>query len=136
MLLTKINKTYHVPTANYQYTLRLSLNENGVIDECLPYRNLQEQLDIEYHYDSNMIDYIAEARQRGERWLHLVYEDDIEQSPKVAYEKVCAFLGVEVFEVEYRLQRLNPKPLSQIIENFDEVREHLSGTRYEEMLEG
>lgn len=136
MLLTEINKTYHVPTADYQSTLRLSPNEHGVIDERLPYRNLQEQLDIEYHYDSNMIDYIAEARQRGERWLHLVYEDDIEQSPKVAYEKVCEFLGVKAIEVEYRLQRLNPQPLSEIIENFDEVREYLSGTRYEAMLEG
>ena len=100
-----------------------------------PYRNFLEQLDIEHRWNQDMRRYIDEARQRGERWLHLVYEDDIEQSPKVAYEKVCEFLGVEAVEVECLYQRINTAPLSEIIENYDEVREYLRGTRYEAMLE-
>ena len=93
------------------------------------------QLDYIHQYNTNMLNHIDEGRQRGERWLHLVYEDHIEQSPRVAYEKVCEFLGVEAVEVECRLQNLETHPLSEIIENFDEVREHLSGTRYEAMLQ-
>ena len=137
--LGKINTFWHkrkgeALPADYRSLLHVDFADGGKMSgrtDC----NMLTRLDAEQAYNQSMRDYIAEARQRGERWLHLVYEDDIEQSPKVAYEKVCEFLGVEAVEVECLYQRINTAPLSEIIENYDEVREYLRGTRYEAMLE-
>lgn len=71
----------------------------------------------------------------GRNMLRLTYEDDIEQDPLVAYDKVCAFLGVKAPQVKVRLGRTNPFPMRQMIQNFDEVADVLRGTRHEWMLE-
>jgi hypothetical protein len=76
------------------------------------------------------------ARLGEDRHLHLVYEDDIEADPRVAYEKLCRFLGLEPRPVEVPLRRTTPFPLAEVIENWEEVRAHLTGTPHEWMLEG
>ena len=138
--LAKINTFWHrrkdeAPRADYRSTLRVDFADGGRISGR-PHHSMLARLDAEQAHNQSMRDYLNEARQRGERWLHLVYEDDIEQTPRAAYEKVCEFLDMKATRTKCNVLRLNPKPLSQIIENFDEVREHLSGTRYEAMLEG
>lgn len=72
---------------------------------------------------------------RGQRLLELVYEDDIERDPMAAYRKVCAFLGIEPVAVQVRLQKLNPHPIRELVENFDEVAAVLKGTPYAWMLD-
>lgn len=71
----------------------------------------------------------------GERVLSLVYEDDIEKDPSVAYRRVIAFLGLEPTPVQVNLRRTNPFPLSEIIENVDDVKAALLGTPFEWMLQ-
>lgn len=67
--------------------------------------------------------------------LRLRYEDDIEREPKHAYRRICEFLDLETTPASVKLSRVNPFPLSDIIENFADVRSSLSGTRYEWMLD-
>lgn len=68
-------------------------------------------------------------------YLDLVYEDDVEHDPCVGYRRLCAHLGLEPVEVSERTQRATPYPMSQIVENFEEVRAKLGSTRFEWMLE-
>ena len=72
---------------------------------------------------------------RGKPLLELVYEDDIERDPSVAYRKVCAFLGIEAAPVQVRLQKLNPQPIRELVANFDELAAALRGTRHAWMLD-
>jgi len=67
--------------------------------------------------------------------VFLNYEDDILHSPSVAYEKVCDFLDIEVLSPPIELQRTNPFPLVDLIENFGEVTAELQNTEYGWMLE-
>ena len=67
--------------------------------------------------------------------LKLTYEDDIEADPIVAYHKICQFLNVQPQNVAPNLVRINARPLSELIQNYREVFDTLSGTPYEWMLE-
>lgn len=67
--------------------------------------------------------------------LYLTYEEDIQQNPIVAYEKVCAFLGLKAYPVQVGLARTNPFPLCDIIENFGDLQRMLQHTPYAWMLE-
>lgn len=79
---------------------------------------------------------IADARRllTGREVLDLAYEDDIADDPHRAYRRICDFLGVTPEPVEVRYGRTTPFPLSDVIENFDEVEAALSGTEFECML--
>lgn len=68
--------------------------------------------------------------------LHLCYEDSIQNDPLVAYRQACDFLGVAPEVPRIALGRTTAFPLSQIIENFDELRERLRGTEFEWMTCG
>ncbi len=72
----------------------------------------------------------------GRGQLALTYERDVAVDPRVAARKICGFLGVPEGPMEVRYAKSNPFPLPEVIENFDEVRECLRGTRFEWMLEG
>lgn len=67
--------------------------------------------------------------------LSLTYEDDLQSDPRVAYHRVCEFIGIEPQSVSPRLGRTNPYPLSEVIENYDDVVRALVDTPYEWMLE-
>lgn len=67
--------------------------------------------------------------------LSLVYEDDIALEPRRAYRQCCDFLGLTPEPVDVRLRRMNPFPLQDMIENIDDVREHLRDTPFAQMAE-
>ena len=67
-------------------------------------------------------------------WLELVYEDQIEHDPRVAYRDVCAFLGLPDVEVDLHHRKMNPGRLTDLIANFEEVRDCLLPTRFSWML--
>lgn len=75
----------------------------------------------------------AEAAAAEFEHLHLCYEDSIQNDPLVAYREVCGFLGVPPEFPKIALGKTTAFPLSQIIENFDELRERLRGTEFEWM---
>jgi LPS sulfotransferase NodH len=65
--------------------------------------------------------------------LNLIYEDDIQDNPISAYNKICDFLKIEPVPVEIRRKKTNPFKMSEVIKNFDEVKETLRNTKYEWM---
>jgi hypothetical protein len=67
--------------------------------------------------------------------LQLVYEDDIEDDPQVAYQKVCDFVGLKPYPVVVDLSKTNPFPLRDILINYEDVRRTLQGTPFEWMIE-
>ena len=67
-------------------------------------------------------------------WLELVYEDQIEHDPHMAYRDVCNFLDLPVVDVYLRHRKISPGRLTNLIANFDEVWDYLSPTRFAWML--
>ena len=67
-------------------------------------------------------------------WLELVYEDQIEHDPRMAYRDVCNFLGLPAVDVDLRYRKISPGRLADLIGNLDEVRDCLSPTRFAWML--
>ena len=66
--------------------------------------------------------------------LQLTYEEHISIDPTVGYRAVCDFLGLQAPPVVMRLRKTNPFPLQDIVQNWDEVVDALSGTEYAWML--
>ena len=66
--------------------------------------------------------------------LQLVYEEDIEKDPNIAYGKVCDLLGLDKEPVPTAINRTNPFNLKDIILNFRELENHLHSTEFEWML--
>jgi len=84
-------------------------------------------------YDSTFVN--LRPQLHGKSVLELNYEDHILESPRVAYQMVCEFVGIEANAPSIELTRATPWPLNQIIENFDEVAAALRGTSYEWMTD-
>lgn len=80
--------------------------------------------------------YHAELRRMLPGHLYLTYEDDIEADPHVAYAKVMRHCGLEPRDVRTDMQKTTARPLGDVIENFAEVADRLTGTRHEWMLDG
>jgi hypothetical protein len=76
-----------------------------------------------------------EALLEGRRLLRLAYEEDIQADPQQAYHRSCEFLGIRPADASVRLARINPFPLREMIENFEEVKAALLRTPYEWMLD-
>jgi hypothetical protein len=69
----------------------------------------------------------------GNDTLCLTYEEDIAEDPSRGYRRACEFLGVEPEPVEIKYGRTTPFPLSDVIENLDDVRAALARTKFEWM---
>jgi len=67
--------------------------------------------------------------------LSLIYEDDILEDPRVAYRKVCEFIGVEDESPKIKLYRTNPFSYEDTVINFGEVKSTLLNTKYSWMLD-
>ena len=66
-------------------------------------------------YDAQM--QILETKLQGRKLLRLTYEDDIQDDPRSAYARVCAFLGLTPAETSINLSRTNPFPVREMIES-------------------
>ncbi len=77
------------------------------------------------------LDHLIEDREV----LRLSYEDDIAEDPRIAYQRCCAFLGIEPTPVEVAYGRTNPFPMKEIVINWDDVVRALSDTPFGWMTE-
>ena len=66
--------------------------------------------------------------------LYLTYEDDILENPRIAYKKVCTFLGVAIENPKIIFKRTNVFSCNEMLENFAEIKTILINTPYEWML--
>ncbi|MCP4100977.1 MAG: sulfotransferase [Lentisphaerae bacterium] len=89
----------------------------------LPTKNLVDELRLRQQQ-------IGEMRERlsSLNCLEVSYEE-ITQNPDVEAAKIFSFLRLPVTKVSTNLKRSNPHALDKILENYSEVREHL--TRFE-----
>ena len=78
----------------------------------------------------NKIDKLLENKNS----IKLTYEDDILNDPHIAYNKIINFIGLDNFTPKITLKKQNPYSLKEILENYDEVKDALTGTKYEWML--
>lgn len=81
---------------------------------------------------------VERARRRFRRlrlpYLEVGYEDLV-RDQEAGFASIFAFLGVPAAaELSSSLQKLNPTSHEQVIENYDEVRTLLAGTRFEQQL--
>ncbi|MEM9941216.1 MAG: hypothetical protein AAF939_06465 [Planctomycetota bacterium] len=62
--------------------------------------------------------------------LWIEYESDLENEPMVGFKKVIGFLGLSNFSPDVSLQKLESRPIEQVISNFEEVTSALQHSRY------
>lgn len=116
--------------------------------DSVPVKSKKEPLTINfedvYGYGRSLmenLDYFSDLNEKvipmlgGFDVLRLTYEDDILPSPIIGYDRCCQFLNLpEYEEVSIQFKKLNPYPVKEMIENFDEVENYLAGSRYQQML--
>jgi LPS sulfotransferase NodH len=66
---------------------------------------------------------------RDHRVLNLAYED-VAQCPDDYVQQVQEFLGVDVRDLKITTVRQEVRPLSEVIENYDELRQYFYGTEW------
>lgn len=66
--------------------------------------------------------------------LALTYESDVTVDPRVAYQRICDYAGLEPREVAVNYYRTNPFPLQEMITNYAEMEAQLRSTRFAWML--
>lgn len=82
--------------------------------------------------DQNMM---RETLQRDcEDFLELVYEEDIQNDPNVAVEKLANYVGFDFQRREPELRKVVQQPKESFISNYEVVTQTLEGTPYEWML--
>ena len=88
-------------------------------------RELVEQIDeyeAFFHESSQLL--------RGHQVLHLDYDADISSNPQQAYHSVCKFLRVGDHPTTVDLKKTTNFPLTELIENYDDVAQALENTAY------
>ncbi|MFZ1320197.1 MAG: FkbM family methyltransferase [Ignavibacteria bacterium] len=86
-----------------------------------------EEMDKEYH---ELQDILVDKNH-----LDLIYEEDIQADPLIGYKKICDFINVEYYSPNIVLKRTNPYKISEMIENFDEIKEYLGNSKYDWMVD-
>jgi hypothetical protein len=103
-------------------SVRLDIDHVSIQGKTCPMINLFEYMDKQYE--------ILRRSLAEEDVLALTYEDDISGDPRVAYTKVCRWLGLEAVPVGIPLKKINTDELNEVVENWSEVVAALAGTRY------
>ena len=95
-------------------------------------RSLLEWLEVYEEGHVRMQEALSDAEVPS---LELVYEEDLEDSPLQAYQRVCQFLELEPGAPELRYRKINRGKLSDLIANFDAIESCLATTRFAWMLD-
>lgn len=67
--------------------------------------------------------------------LYLTYEDDIAKNPNVAYSKLISHIGLKPRKTKTKLKRTNARPAREMVTNWDEITDALTGTPHVWMIE-
>lgn len=122
--------TYHLRTKSNAKppVVRLDVNEVGIDRQHIALIDHLEQYDRD-------LDLLEKAISDKDT-LFLTYEEDVEENPAQSVEKITAFLGVPPYPTTIGQRKINARPISDSISNYQEVESVLRGTRYEWMLVG
>jgi hypothetical protein len=126
--VARASRSWHVRTERREAVrVRLDVDAFRVGAAHRPLLELFRHLDERHETLAGML--------APERRLLLSYEDDIQEDPRRAYERVRGFVGAGEAPVTVQLKRANPFALDSVVENADEVRRTLEGTPYAWMLD-
>lgn len=83
-----------------------------------------------FHFYEQIKSYYARAL--GHRWLMeravVVSYEELARDPQGVFdERICPLLGVPATEVRTKMRKQNRRPLEDLIENYDEVKDLLAG---------
>jgi len=120
---------YHVPARTSVGVHKLHIDPQAIVLLDKPGKLVNTM-----RYVTQQCDF-ARRLLMGRDVLDLTYEGDVAEDPRRAYRRICDFLGVNDEPVEIRYGRTTPQKLTEIIENFDEVKAALAGTEFEWMAE-
>lgn len=122
-------RRWHVPAGSIVPLTKVYLN----IDSVRADDTEKPLLEVLREYETDMHD--IERLLADRNMLKLNYEDDIETDPQQGYRKMCDFLGFPHVPAVIQLGRTTAFPLSEILENYDEVANTLLGTEFEWMID-
>ncbi|MBV6633222.1 MAG: hypothetical protein KI792_09350 [Alphaproteobacteria bacterium] len=126
------NQVYHVLKGQQPPDDKVLIDLDNFTDfDTMSSGTLKHTVTGAVEYNRGLIEFLEE-KQPG--FLHLTYEDDVEQDPNIAYEKILNFLGLEQVPAKIQLQKTG-KSLAEDIGNYDEVRAHLETTEHAWMLD-
>lgn len=129
--IAKKRGAYQKRTADEQVVPKVTIDPNAVwLGRAYPLAELIDLIEAEY------AELRATLARQGVASLDLVYEDDVEADPAVAYRRVCGFYNIAETPAAPAFFRINGAPLSEVVENFTVVSAALAGTRHEWMLAG
>ncbi len=91
----------------------------------------------------NILKILADRAEKLEEYKRILAEqsiveityEELSSNPANEVRRISSILGIDDFMPSTRLVRSNPFALSEIIENFDELRAVLLGTQFEYVLE-
>lgn len=132
-LISKISGVWHTATPD-RNPFQLIIDINNCVDFEIGFTGgtLLSALDCYY---KKFIPSVIEAIKLMPN-LILNYEDHVERNPKVAFEQIQSFLGLDSSCAFYNCNYLkqNDFPLSSIILNYDDLVLYLSDTEYSILL--
>jgi hypothetical protein len=128
--IARETKRWHIHDHENATTKKINLNTNKVYLEYKEIPLLQAL--------KTMNDYYSDLRKALDstksKCLDLIYDDDIKNDPLIAYHKTMTYLNLKPAKPKVRFNRTNPFPIQDMVSNYDELANHLSGTPYEWML--
>jgi len=128
-LAARASGVWHVRSGREAPATRVRLDPSAVFVN----REDRPLLDLLAEFERDMAQ--LERTLDGRPLLSLSYEDDVQANPSRAYERICAFAGLRSEQPQARFRRTSPRPLRDLIQNFDDVAAALHGTSFEWMVE-
>lgn len=108
-------------------TVRMDVNNIVVKQETQSLLGWLNQIDEAYDQLGELL--------HGLNVLQLEFEGDVEPGPRLGFDKICRFLDIPLnLSASVRLKRMNPHPICEIVENWQDVESHLRGSPFEWML--
>lgn len=123
-----LNKWHNIKEKqNKLIKLKVNLNRVEIDFDSKPLIKYLEDYDKQFNELNQLLD-------NKKNLLKLYYEDDIQIDPKLAYIKICTFLGVSPMKLDVPLKRTNPYQIESMVINFSELEVYLKNSPYEWML--
>lgn len=121
---SKNRGSWHAQAGDKVQKKTFSLDTDAITTGRAPGRPLASYLEEVDAAHAQVRDLLA-----GERLLEIEYERDIDAAgAQTAYERVCAFLGIAPGSAQIRNRKMNPYPLTDVLENFEAVEAALADT--------
>ncbi len=96
-------------------SIKIDRDDKPLLDFLNNFREMFDQLDLAL---------------QGKKTLKISFEEDVEQNPLVAYNKICNFLGIIPQNPQINFQKTTPFKMSQIVTNIHEVEDYLKDTTF------